>query len=121
MPHHANSSLAIIAWIAGASMIALVLYFVWVRPTAGTPMISDMGALDPATHTQCEIDLDQIHRFWPIQIVPPSRFRDPQHGIMTYSWLAAERKARSAVTVAFWFIVVGYAGFKHFKSCSPQT
>jgi hypothetical protein len=114
MPHAPKSSLAIIVWIAGASMIAFVLYLVWVRPTAGTPFISDMGMLDPATHTQYEIDLDEIHRFWPVQIVPPSRFRS-EHGIATYSWLAAEHKARSAVTVGVWFIIVGYAGWKQLR------
>ncbi len=98
-----------------------MLYRFWVLPTAGTPFISDMDALDPETHSEYEIDLDQIHRFWPIQIVPPSRFRDPQHGIMTYSWLAAEHKARSAVTIAIWFLLVGYAGFKRFRSCSRET
>src|ERR1043166_8887430 len=100
-----------ITWIAVASLIALVLYFVWVRPTADTPFISDMGGLDPETHSAYEVDLDQIHRFWPGQIVAPSRFRS-EHGIATYSWLAAEHKARSAATVAVWFIIVGYAGWK---------
>jgi hypothetical protein len=112
---------ATVLWIGCATLFAFLLYRFWVLPTAGTPFISDMGALDPETHSEYEIDLDQIHRFWPIQIVPPSRFRDPQHGIMTYSWLAAEHKARSAVAVSVWFLVVGYAGFKHFRSCSRET
>jgi hypothetical protein len=111
---------ATILWIACATLIAFLLYRFWVSPTAGTPFISDMGGLDPATHSDYEIDLDQIHRFWPIQIVPPSHFRS-EHGIATSSWLAAEHKARSAATVAIWFIIVGYAGFKHAKRCSPQT
>ena len=112
---------ATIYWIACATLVAFLLYRFWVLPTAGTPIISDMGALDSNTHSEYEIDLDQIHRFWPIQIVPPSRFRDPQHGIMIYSWLAAEHKARTVVTIAVWFIVVGYAGFKQFGSCSRET
>jgi hypothetical protein len=100
-----------ITWIAVASLLALTLYLVWVRPTADTPFISDMGGLDPETHSAYEVDLDQIHRFWPVQIVSPSRFR-LEHGIATYSWLAAEHKARSAATFAVWLIIVAYACFK---------
>ena len=103
-----------ITWIVVASLIALVLYFVWVRPTADTPFISDMGGLDPETHSAYEVDLDQIHRFWPVQIIAPNRFRS-EHGIETYSWLAAEHKARSAVTVAVWFIIVAYAGWQQVR------
>jgi hypothetical protein len=104
-----------IAWIAGASLIAFILYVAWVKPTDGPFFISDMAVLDAATHTQYEIDLDEIHRFWPVQILPPSHFRS-EHGIAMYSWLAEEHKARSAVTVALWFIIVAYAGWKQVRS-----
>lgn len=107
----AQSSLAMISWIAVARLIAFVLYLVWVRPTADTPFISEMGGLDSETHSAYEVDLDQIHRFWPMHIVSPSRFRS-EHGIATYSWLAAEHKARSAATVVVWSIIVAYAGWR---------
>jgi hypothetical protein len=112
---------ATILWIACATLIAFLLYHFWVSPTAGTPFISDMGALDPATHSEYEIDVDQIHGFWTIHIVPPSWYRDPQHGVFTYSWLAAEHKARSAATVAIFLIMIAYAGFKHARTRLPQT
>jgi len=117
----AKSLLPIIVWITCATVIALLLYRFWVLPTAGTPFISDMGALDPATHTEYDIDLDQIHRFWTIHIVPPSWYRNPEQCIHRYSWLAAEHRARTAAAVAVWFIVVAYAGFRHFRSCSRET
>ena len=113
MTSRARSWLTSIAWIAGASLIASLLYFAWVKPTDGPFFISDMGVLDSATHTQYQIDLDEIHRFWPIQVVPPSHFRS-EHGIAIYSWLDAEHKARSAVTAAVWFIIVAFAGWKQF-------
>ena len=112
---------ATILWIACATLIAFLLYRFWVLPIAGTPDIYDMGMLDPETHSQYEIDVDQIHRFWPLHLVPPRWYRDPQHGVFTYSWLAAEHKARSAVTVAVWFIIVAYAAFKHARRYSPET
>jgi hypothetical protein len=102
-------------------IIALLLYRLWVVPTAGAPFISDMGGLDPATHSEYEIDVDQIHRFWTIHLVPPSWYRDPQHGVFTYSWLAAEHKARSVATVAIFIIVIAYAGFTHARKRLPQT
>jgi O-antigen ligase len=36
-------------------------------------------------------------------------------GILTYSWLAAEHKTRSVVTVAVWFIIVACAGWKQLR------
>ena len=114
MTPRAKAWLPTIAWVAGASLIAFMLYVVWVKPTDGPFFISDMAVLDAATHTQYEIDLDEIHRFWPVQILSPSHFRS-EHGIATYSWLAAEHKARGSVTIALWFIIVGYAGWKHFR------
>ena|SRR5438128_2474951 len=117
----AKSRLTLFLWIAFAVVIALLLYWFWVLPTAGTPAIYDLGGLDPETHSEYEIDVDQIHRFWTIHLVPPSWYRDPQHGVFTFSWLAAEHKARSVATVAICLIVIAYAGFKHARTRLPQT
>jgi hypothetical protein len=95
-------------------VLALLLYRFWVLPTAGPLAIYDLGALDPTTHTQYEIDVDEIHRFWPIHIVPPSRFAH-DGPMMIDAWLAAEHNARSVATVAASLTIIAYAGFRHWK------
>ena len=111
----AKSWLATIALIALASWIGFVLNVAWVRPTAGVGFISDLGGLDPETHSAYEVDLDLIHRFWPVHIVPPSWFRESQHGIAVLSWLDAEHEARRTVTLAGWCIIVAYASWRQFR------
>jgi hypothetical protein len=124
----AKSWLATIACIAFATWVAFVLNAVWVRPTAGVGFISDLGGLDPATHSKYEIDLDLIRRFWPVHVLPPSRFPDPRHGIDVFSWLEAEHQARRIVIVACWCIIVAYAAWRQFRpnqamqpTASPRT
>jgi hypothetical protein len=110
-----KSHLKLCLWVLFAAAVAFLLYRFWVLPTADVGAIYDLGGLDPETHSQYEIDVDQIHRFWTIHIVPPSWYRDPEHGVYTYSWLAAEHRARAAATVVICVIIIAYAGFRHLK------